>query len=96
MSCNNSQMRHLTTEHRHAGSDRIDTFTAAEIVALMNVEDRQVPEAVGRESPAIAAAVERIAEAFRLGGRLFYIGAGTSGRLGVLDASECQIGRAHV
>jgi N-acetylmuramic acid 6-phosphate etherase len=55
----------------------------------MNAEDRKVAEAVGREIPAIARAVETIVEAFERGGRLFYIGAGTSGRLGVLDASEC-------
>jgi len=60
-----------------------------QILRVMNAEDRQVAEAVGREIPRIARAVEAIAERLSGGGRLFYIGAGTSGRLGVLDASEC-------
>ena len=64
-------------------------MTALEIVRLMNREDRNVAGAVGRELPAIARAVDAIAKAVRGGGRLFYVGAGSSGRMGVLDASEC-------
>jgi len=59
------------------------------MLRIINREDARVPEAVAREIPAIARAVDRIARALEAGGRLFYIGAGTSGRLGVLDASEC-------
>jgi N-acetylmuramic acid 6-phosphate etherase len=79
----------MTTEARNPASEKIDTLSPLEIVRLMNEEDARVPEAVGREAAAIAKAVEVIASALRSGGRLIYIGAGTSGRLGVLDASEC-------
>jgi N-acetylmuramic acid 6-phosphate etherase len=64
-------------------------MSAEELVELIGAEDRTVPDAVGREGPAISRAVEIVAERFRRGGRLFYVGAGTSGRLGVLDAAEC-------
>ena len=64
-------------------------MTAVEIVRLMNREDRKVAEAVGRELPAIAGAVDSIVAARRLGGRLIYVGAGSSGRMAVLDAAEC-------
>ncbi len=80
---------HLLTEARNPGSEAIDRLGAAEIVALMNAEDAKVVAAVAEESAAIARAVEWAAERFRRGGRLIYVGAGTSGRLGVLDASEC-------
>ena len=79
----------LLTEALNPDSSRIDTMSAAEIVALMNVEDAKVVAAVAAESAAIARAVELAAACFRAGGRLIYVGAGTSGRLGVLDASEC-------
>ena len=79
----------LTTEAVNPASARIDELDAAGIVAVMNAEDAEVAVAVGRESAAIARAIEIIADRFRSGGRLVYIGAGTSGRLGVLDASEC-------
>ena len=79
----------LTTEAVNLASARIDELDAAGIVAAMNAEDAEVAVAVGRESAAIARAIEIIADRFRSGGRLVYIGAGTSGRLGVLDASEC-------
>ncbi len=79
----------LLTEARNPASEAIDTLDPAGIVALMNAEDARVVEAVRAESPAIARAIELIADRFRRGGRLFYVGAGTSGRLGVLDASEC-------
>lgn len=82
-------LEHLTTEQRNPASDKIDAMSSLEIVQLMNAEDVGVAAAVAKESETIAAAVDLIAEAFRRGGRLVYIGAGTSGRLGVLDASEC-------
>jgi N-acetylmuramic acid 6-phosphate etherase len=80
---------HLLTEARNPHSAAIDALDAAGIVALMNAEDARVVAAVGIESAAIARAVEWAAERFRKGGRLIYVGAGTSGRLGVLDAAEC-------
>src|SRR5262245_15972100 len=82
-------MSHMTTEARNPASDKIDTLSPLEIVRLMNAEDARVAEAVGREAESIARAVEVIAARLKTGGRLVYIGAGTSGRLGVLDASEC-------
>jgi N-acetylmuramic acid 6-phosphate etherase len=78
-----------TTEARNPASHQIDALNSLEIVRLINAEDARVAEAVGREAENIARAVEIIAERLRAGGRLIYIGAGTSGRLGVLDASEC-------
>jgi N-acetylmuramic acid 6-phosphate etherase len=78
-----------TTEQRNPKSDQIDTYSATEIVELMTAEDATVAQAVARERDQIAQAINRIAESLRKGGRLFYLGAGTSGRLGVLDASEC-------
>ncbi|GIW99603.1 MAG: N-acetylmuramic acid 6-phosphate etherase [Pirellulaceae bacterium] len=82
-------MDDLTTEQRNAASLHLDSMSALEIVRLMNQEDARVAPAVGREAERIAQAIDWIAEAFRQGGRLVYQGAGTSGRLGVLDASEC-------
>jgi N-acetylmuramic acid 6-phosphate etherase len=79
----------LTTEKRNAASQDIDARSTLEIVRIINAEDRLVAPAVGREGARIAEAVEIFVEALRRGGRLFYVGAGTSGRLGVLDASEC-------
>ncbi len=80
---------HLTTEQTNAASVAIDTLSSLEIVQLMNAEDRKIADAVSAVAQNIAIAVDKIAEKMRVGGRLFYIGAGTSGRLGVLDASEC-------
>src|ERR1700722_5328951 len=77
------------TEQRLTASKKLDRMTAVEIVRLMNREDRKVAEAVGRELPAIAGAVDSIVAARRLGGRLIYVGAGSSGRMAVLDAAEC-------
>ena len=79
----------LITEQRNPNSMHVDSLSALEIVQLMNEEDKQVPLAIEKCLPQIAQAVERIVAAFQQGGRLVYIGAGTSGRLGVLDASEC-------
>ncbi|HEX3928283.1 MAG TPA: N-acetylmuramic acid 6-phosphate etherase [Gemmatimonadales bacterium] len=77
------------TERRHPRSADIDTLGPLDLVDLFVAEDATVPHAVGRARQAIAAAIEHIEAAFRAGGRLIYVGAGTSGRLGVLDASEC-------
>ena len=79
----------LITEQRNPNSMNVDCLSVLEIVQLMNEEDKQVPLAIEKCLPQIAQAVERIVAAFQKGGRLVYIGAGTSGRLGVLDASEC-------
>ena len=76
------------TEQRNPRSRRVDRLSALEIAELINAEDRLVAQAVGEEREAIARAMELAVEAFRAGGRLIYVGAGTSGRLGVLDASE--------
>src|SRR2546427_5006508 len=87
------QERQLTeqrlTEQSNAASRNFDLMTAREIARLMNREDRKVAIAVGRELPAIARAVDAIVNGIRKGGRLFYVGAGSSGRMGVLDAAEC-------
>jgi N-acetylmuramic acid 6-phosphate etherase len=82
-------LENLTTEQRNPASERIDRVSTEEMLAIINREDQLVAQAVGAEIPRIAQAVDRTVEAVRGGGRLFYIGAGTSGRLGVLDASEC-------
>src|ERR1035437_4402067 len=82
-------LEQLLTEQRNPASAEIDTLPTEELLRIVNAEDRKVADAVGREIPALARAVDAIVEAFQRGGRLFYIGAGTSGRLGVLDASEC-------
>ena len=79
----------LMTEQRNPNSMHVDSLSALEIVQLMNQEDKKVPLAIEKCLPQIAQAVECIVAAFQQGGRLVYIGAGTSGRLGVLDASEC-------
>ena len=76
------------TEQRNPRSRRVDLLTPLEITDLVNAEDRTVAEAVGREREAMARAMELVVDSFRRGGRLLYVGAGTSGRLGVLDASE--------
>ena len=79
----------LTTEQSNPHSDQIDSMNSLEIVQLMNAEDAKIIAAVEKEADTIAAAIDLIADAFSKGGRLIYMGAGTSGRLGVLDASEC-------
>jgi len=78
------------TEQRNPASKNLDRMTARETVELMNREDRKVALAVGREIPAIAQAVDAIVAGIRKGGRLIYVGAGSSGRMAVLDAAECQ------
>ncbi|GCF06487.1 N-acetylmuramic acid 6-phosphate etherase [Dictyobacter arantiisoli] len=79
----------LATESINSASAEIDRMSALEIVRVMNAEDAKVALAVEQELPQIAQAIEEIAARMREGGRLLYIGAGTSGRLGILDASEC-------
>ena len=86
---NPSTLERLTTEARNPASERIDTLSPLEIVRLMNAEDAKVAEAVAQQAESIARAIEVVADRLRHGGRLIYLGAGTSGRLGVLDASEC-------
>ncbi|WP_159655791.1 N-acetylmuramic acid 6-phosphate etherase [Vibrio atypicus] len=82
-------LAHLVSEGRNPDTMDIDLLPALEIVQRINQQDQQVPIAVEKVLPEIAQAVEKITEAFKIGGRLIYMGAGTSGRLGVLDASEC-------
>ncbi|MFQ5570851.1 MAG: N-acetylmuramic acid 6-phosphate etherase [Rhodothermales bacterium] len=84
-----SELQTLATEQRNPRSMHIDTASVHEILEIINTEDHHVPVAVRKELPYVAQAVEIVVETFRQGGRLFYVGAGTSGRLGVLDASEC-------
>lgn len=79
----------LLTEQTNPASAGIDSLPTEGVLRIINAEDRKVAEAVAAEIPAIARAVDAVVAALRAGGRLFYIGAGTSGRLGVLDASEC-------
>jgi N-acetylmuramic acid 6-phosphate etherase len=82
-------LEHLLTEQPNPASEGIDALPTAEILGIINGEDRRVSDAVASALPAITRAVEAIVAAFENGARLFYIGAGTSGRLGVLDAAEC-------
>ena len=84
-----SVLEKLLTEQANPASASIDTLATADVLRIINAEDRTVAEAVAREIPAIARAVDAIVAAFEAGGRVFYIGAGSSGRLGVLDAAEC-------
>ena len=79
----------LATEAATPERGDLDVLSTEELVRSMNAEDRRVPEAVGARATEIAAAVDGIVDRFRRGGRLIYIGAGTAGRIGVLDASEC-------
>lgn len=79
----------MTTERRNPRTMQLDTMSELEIVTAMNDEDARVPLAIAKKLPEIAQAARWAVEAFEQGGRLFYMGAGTSGRLGVLDAAEC-------
>ncbi|MBB6672134.1 N-acetylmuramic acid 6-phosphate etherase [Cohnella nanjingensis] len=85
----NENMSALTTEQQNARTRHIERHSVEELLRLINEEDRSVADTVGAAIPAISEAVALIVEAFRKQGRLFYFGAGTSGRLGILDASEC-------
>ncbi|MHB1103899.1 MAG: N-acetylmuramic acid 6-phosphate etherase [Devosia sp.] len=84
-----SELERLVSEGRNPKTFDIDLLPTLDILSRINEEDQSVPVAVGKVIPEIALAVERIVSAFRKGARLVYMGAGTSGRLGVLDASEC-------
>src|SRR6267142_2204276 len=82
------------TEQRNPRSERIDVALSLEIVDIMNAEDARVAGVVQGQREKIARAIDLIVAAFKAGGRLVYVGAGTSGRLGVLDATECPPRRA--
>jgi len=84
-----NQIKDLVTEDRNPATFDIDTKSTLQILKLINTEDKKVALAVEKELPNIARAVDLIVNAFKNKGRLFYVGAGTSGRLGVLDAAEC-------
>ncbi len=79
----------LVTESRNPASEQIDTLPTLDMLKVINQQDQLVALAVAQTLPQVAQAVEAIATAFAQGGRLIYMGAGTSGRLGILDASEC-------
>ena len=83
------EIKNLVTEQRNPASENIDSMDAMGIVTVINSEDQTIPGIVAGELPYVAQAVDLLVERFKNGGRLFYVGAGTSGRLGVLDASEC-------
>lgn len=83
------ELKTLTTEKRNAASMNIDARSTIEILTIINSEDKKVAFAVEKELPYIAQAVDMVVAAFKKGGRLFYAGAGTSGRIGVQDAAEC-------
>lgn len=82
-------LKQYTTETRNPNTYNLDTMTSLEIVSAMNKEDYNVPKGIESELNQISKLVDEVVKAFENGGRLIYIGAGTSGRLGVLDASEC-------
>lgn len=79
----------LLTEQRNPASERLDEVSTLEMLAIINREDARIVPAIEQELPAVARAVDLVADRLGKGGRLFYMGAGTSGRLGILDASEC-------
>ena len=83
------EIKDLVTEAQNEKTRLIDSASTLEILQLINNEDKTIPEIVAAEIPYIVQAVDMLTEVFKSGGRLFYVGAGTSGRLGVLDASEC-------
>ena len=85
----NLNLTAMTTESRNTNTMHLDTMTALEVVTVMNREDEKVPQAIARVLPQIARVAELARNAIAAGGRVIYMGAGTSGRLGVLDAVEC-------
>ena len=85
----NEKISHLTTETRNPKSNELDTLSSLEIIQIMNEEDHKVAQAINAQLPLISKAVDIIVKQLYVGGRVIYFGAGTSGRLGVLDASEC-------
>ncbi len=82
-------IKKLTTESRNKYSSKLDTLTPEQFVEVMNTEDQKVAEQIKLENNAIAELIKRAITGLNNGGRLIYMGAGTSGRLGVLDAAEC-------
>ncbi|QPN90565.1 N-acetylmuramic acid 6-phosphate etherase [Proteus vulgaris] len=82
-------LSNLVTESRNHDSENIDTLSTLDMLSVINNEDKKVPLAIEKVLPEIAQLVDNVAVAFTQGGRLIYCGAGTSGRLGILDASEC-------
>lgn len=84
-----AEFEKLLTEHRNPKTVRIDRMGVVEALKLINREDKKVAKAIELEIPKIARAVESVVQAFKKGGRLIYVGAGTSGRIGVIDAAEC-------
>jgi len=83
------EINQLTTEKRNPNTMHLDQMSVGQVLELINKEDQQVPEVIAEALGQIEAAVETIIQSFNAGGRLIYFGAGTSGRLGVLDAAEC-------
>ena len=83
------QLQHLTTEQRNRNSLDVDRLSISEILKVINKEDEKIARAVQKEIPYVAKAIELVVRALISGGRLIYVGAGTSGRLGILDATEC-------
>lgn len=83
------ELARLSTESRNANSKNLNQLSTMEVLKTINNEDKKVADAVEKVLPAIEIAIEHVFQAFQKGGRLFYVGAGTSGRLGVIDASEC-------
>ena len=83
------QLNQLSTEQRNPASTDIDARSIIEILTIINSEDHRVAAAVQKEIPYIAMAVQAVVSALKAGGRLIYVGAGTSGRLGIIDAAEC-------
>lgn len=83
------RLKNLVTEQRNSASENLDRMSAFELAELMNREDSMVPCAIKKVLPQIARAIDLIADSMRKGGRLIYVGTGTSGRIGALDASEC-------
>src|SRR6202453_2779160 len=82
-------LKELKTERSNRATENLDKMTALELVTAMNREDAVVPRAIRRVLPDIAKAVDIVARSLAKGGRLIYVGSGTSGRIGALDASEC-------
>lgn len=89
MTLERANLHKLNTERRNSASTDLDTMSALEIAEIMNAEDRKIAGAVEKALPQIAEAIDAIANAIAIGGRLIYVGAGTSGRIAALDASEC-------
>lgn len=83
------RMTKLTTEGYHPDTTNLDLMSTIEIIKLMNEEDKKIPLAIAKVLPEIEQAITAVVHALKIGGRLFYVGAGTSGRIGLLDAVEC-------